>query len=135
MKTISRDITVRYDFWPDIDPLSMERETEMINRIGREEEYINRMEPGSPAQSVCIPFFVKGRDKPFFLHHDILVTSNLWKLFRKKMIRNMKRCEVCDSRNHLQIHHIKYSGFYEFFDEKNIMVLCRTCHSWVHGLI
>jgi hypothetical protein len=120
------------DFRPDVDPDSFECETECINRLGREEEYVNRVGSGDPPQFVCIPYFVKGHDKPFYLYHEALLRTDLWKTFRKKILSFVPSCESCGSSKRLEIHHIKYRGFYSFFDPGNVMVLCRICHAWIH---
>ena len=124
---------IRRDFWPDVDPDSIECETECINRLGREEEYMNGVGSGDPPQFVCIPYFVEGHDKPFYLYHEALLRSQLWHIFRKKIISTTPFCESCGSKKRLEIHHLTYRGFYSFFNPENVMVLCRSCHSWVHG--
>ena len=129
---LNRFVSIRRDFWPDINQDSLECETDCINRLGREEEYMNSVGSGDLPQFVCIPLFVKGHDKPFYLYHEALLRSPLWKTFRKKIIASSPFCESCGSGKRLLLHHIDYRGFYSFFDPKNVMVLCRSCHAWVH---
>lgn len=49
---------------------------------------------------------------------------------RKRILKNANnRCSSCDSNEGpFEVHHKKYS-----LDEKDLVVLCRTCHNRVHG--
>ena len=134
MKTFVRTVSVRKNFWPDLDQDSIEIETELINRLDREEEYMNRMEPDGPIRFGIFDYVAR-QEKGLY---GVLISSRLWKKFRKGIIRNVGECESCgyrDSLKLLQLHHVSYAGgFYRFFDPENVLVLCRDCHSWMHGI-
>lgn len=60
------------------------------------------------------------------------INSAAWKAKRgPALTRAEGRCQVCNSANHLDVHHRTYE---RFEDEKpgDLTVLCRTCHELFH---
>lgn len=60
-----------------------------------------------------------------------------WQLFRKMMLANRNcQCEFCGKtyRNTkwLDVHHM-YATNYENLDPSRFMVLCKTCHKFLHS--
>ncbi len=43
------------------------------------------------------------------------------------------RCQACDRTGELQVHHIKSRSHSEDDAERNLIVLCPQCHTWLHG--
>ena len=70
-------------------------------------------------------------------YKDYLETEH-WKNFRKKVYKSKrgKKCRVCGSTYHLNIHHRKYfrQNKSVLFNEKlgGIIVVCRECHLLWH---
>jgi hypothetical protein len=126
------------NFWPDLNPEDMELESECINRLDREEEYLNRGRQGASPSSGCIFYSAQLDNKSFESFTDrneYRRTSTLWKEFRKKQIRIIGECESCGRKGRqrdFSIHHIFYGDFYDYFNEKYVMCLCHKCHAWVH---
>lgn len=59
-----------------------------------------------------------------------------WQVFRKYIIANrLSTCELClkpyKDTSKLDVHH-KYDTDYTNLDEGRFLVLCRTCHKFVH---
>jgi len=60
--------------------------------------------------------------------------SKQWSNIRKMILMRAKwSCEKCDSMGHLDVHHLNYKTV---FNEslKDLVLLCRSCHSKQHGL-
>lgn len=60
-----------------------------------------------------------------------------WKFFRDFVfVVRGKKCEVCGSTKHLQIHHLHYNKncFAWEYNVKEVIVLCDQCHRKVHNL-
>lgn len=59
-----------------------------------------------------------------------------WLLFRKYMLASHNQtCDFCGKRykvtSKLDVHH-KYITNYENLDESRFMLLCKTCHTFLH---
>jgi len=54
------------------------------------------------------------------------------KLNRK--LGTKKRCAICASGEHLNIHHLSYLPDLTKVEQKDLRVLCRRCHSLTHEL-
>lgn len=63
--------------------------------------------------------------------NDALYNTQRWKVLRAKMLRKYKTCALCPATENLSVHHIvPPKGDEElFFDENNLIVLCRDCHN------
>lgn len=59
-----------------------------------------------------------------------------WFAFRKKVFSARGcACESCGSKEHLQVHHIKYRNYKYAWEYpiKDVRVLCRRCHAKEHN--
>lgn len=56
--------------------------------------------------------------------------SPSWRKVRKEFIKECDRCEVCETKKRLEVHHIKpYHLFPELeLELTNLITLCRRCH-------
>ena len=54
------------------------------------------------------------------------VKQNLFKLRGKK-------CEMCNSTDDIQVHHLHYDNIYMELPT-DLLVVCKTCHRDIHGL-
>lgn len=63
----------------------------------------------------------------------IAITDNQTKL-RRYTLTKQNRCYTCDSKENLELHHIKSQAEYpkEKYDPNNVVILCRECHKIVH---
>src|SRR5215469_4234657 len=73
------------------------------------------------------------------MHHpdpayEEFLFSKFWKrIAAKKKIRH-KRCQVCGSKQRLNVHHLVYRPNPYEVELCDLMVLCRLCHKRVHQL-
>lgn len=67
-------------------------------------------------------------------YEDYLKTDH-WRSFRLRAIkRAANKCQLCASTNRLEVHHNDYSRLGgELMTD--VVVLCRSCHSLVHGVL
>ena len=57
-----------------------------------------------------------------------------WQILRHRALGLAeRRCFYCGSGDHLDVHHLTYSRRGCELDE-DLIVLCRTCHAYEHGL-
>lgn len=68
-------------------------------------------------------------------HEDFRATPR-WQVFRKYMLASRNQtCEFCGKKykrtEFLDVHH-KYKTDYENLDESRFMLLCKTCHLFLH---
>ena len=49
-----------------------------------------------------------------------------------KIVEEQKHCQLCGSSNWLEIHHIYYRSQKGLTVEKNLIRLCKKCHTMVH---
>ena len=59
-----------------------------------------------------------------------------WQVFRKYMLASHNQtCDFCGKKykrtTNLDVHH-KYETNYENLDESRFMLLCKTCHTFIH---
>jgi hypothetical protein len=50
--------------------------------------------------------------------------------FRDEIIREKGKCEICSSKNRLELHHEEYTE-----DKGKVKVLCQSCHKKIHRKI
>lgn len=63
-------------------------------------------------------------------YHEYLL-SDKWKAKRKLMIGKFKTCQLCNSKDNLQVHHRTYKRLgYE--DMEDLTLLCKECHMKFH---
>ena len=62
----------------------------------------------------------------------VYLKSLHWRLFRTKMLwLTGGKCETCGSRRRLQVHHLNYKHLWNE-RTKDVKVLCKKCHDWIH---
>jgi 5-methylcytosine-specific restriction endonuclease McrA len=52
-----------------------------------------------------------------------------WQILR----RDSWRCQSCGAMSNLEVHHQQFRSHSGADSEKNLITLCATCHSSVHG--
>lgn len=71
-------------------------------------------------------------------YYNRQLKSKEWKNFRKEVFKiKGKKCEICNSTNHLNIHHPFYTkGKLAWeYNPSDMMVLCLDCHKKIHNII
>lgn len=61
-------------------------------------------------------------------YHEYLKTEAWAKLRKKAMQRAGFRCQLCNSKSHLQVHHRVYPKIYGTEKLNDLTTLCRDCH-------
>lgn len=51
-----------------------------------------------------------------------------YKMLREKMLKDIGKCQICNSKYDLQLHHISYKS-----NKDNLILLCRSCHRKKHN--
>lgn len=65
---------------------------------------------------------------------DYLSISPIWKELRKeKLEESFFRCQKCKAIHKLQVHHINYPEIWGEETADDLVVLCDSCHSKLHG--
>ena len=61
--------------------------------------------------------------------------SKEYRIWRIKVIRRDKVCQICGSRQSRQAHHMNSGSYFpdERYDIENGVTLCRHCHSQFHN--
>ena len=54
-------------------------------------------------------------------------------LYRQVLARDNWRCQVCGSRDNLQVHHQQLRSQQGSDEESNLITLCAGCHAQLHG--
>ena len=65
-------------------------------------------------------------------YKEYLLTSHWCKVRMKALALANNRCSICDRENHLEVHHVIYDNLWHEY-ANDIVVLCGTCHSLLHG--
>lgn len=65
------------------------------------------------------------------LNYNDYLQCELWKNKSKAFIKNAGRCDRCNSKKELNCHHLNYE-FLGNETEKDIVVLCKKCHLFIH---
>lgn len=71
---------------------------------------------------------------PYATYKDQLKDPR-WKAFREFILKVRGcECEVCESKNYLQVHHTQYHKDAKAWEYtcNDVMVLCRECHKKIH---
>ena len=55
------------------------------------------------------------------------------KLCRQVLARDNWRCQVCGSRNNLQVHHQQLRSQQGSDEDSNLITLCAECHAQLHA--
>jgi hypothetical protein len=65
-------------------------------------------------------------------YRNVYLRSEHWQALRRAKLRQCPRCYMCNSRQHIDVHHLSYANLgHEILPE--LMTLCRTCHQIEHG--
>ena len=65
--------------------------------------------------------------------YDEFLTSPEWKAIRSKVLeRAERRCQVCNSKKSIQIHHRVYKCEWGKENLNDLIALCSNCHSLFH---
>lgn len=69
-------------------------------------------------------------------YRKVYLQSEDWKSIRKlKLLKSKCKCALCGKRSpHNDIHHVLYKELY-FEDLRELRVLCRKCHDFVHKIM
>jgi len=60
--------------------------------------------------------------------------SKIWHEIRYQKLKSVLfRCEYCQSRKAVQVHHIQYGLWGKELPEQ-LLAICRPCHEFIHGL-
>jgi hypothetical protein len=71
--------------------------------------------------------------KPELGYYSYLKTSH-WAIVRRRaLIRAGHQCKGCETTHRLNVHHKTYERLWRE-EEKDVVVLCRDCHEFVHSL-
>jgi 5-methylcytosine-specific restriction endonuclease McrA len=54
-------------------------------------------------------------------------------LCQRVMERDSWRCQICGSRNNLQVHHQRRRSQQGSDEDSNLITLCAGCHEQLHG--
>lgn len=65
------------------------------------------------------------------VNYQRYIQSDKWKEKRAKIIEERKQCEMCDSAENLQVHHLTYKRLGNE-DDRDLMLLCQNCHQHIH---
>lgn len=83
-------------------------------------------------------FMHNRKPKPLYISpYEEQLKDYRWKAFRDFVfVARGKQCEMCGNKTYLQIHHPKYIHGRRAWEYNcnEVRVLCRDCHSKVHGL-
>ena len=66
--------------------------------------------------------------------YAVYLKSTWWVSFSKRIRDERKICEKCGIDKTLNVHHLTYANKGEEKDE-DVIVVCRTCHKLIHGII
>jgi hypothetical protein len=74
--------------------------------------------------------FTKRRAKKKKEYKNYIGSPN-WKITREKILSRTRICFTCRTPHNLDVHHLTYRSF-EREDIADLLVLCRSCHNFVH---
>lgn len=66
-----------------------------------------------------------------WFYREVYLKSEHWKELRQRKLSKVRRCEICRTKHCLDVHHLRYKGLYDVA-EKDLQVLCRSCHEKKH---
>lgn len=73
---------------------------------------------------------------PKHLSYQKQLATKQWKDFRKLVLSQRgKKCEMCGSKENIQIHHTHYITGRKAWEymPTDVLVLCKDCHGKIHG--
>ncbi len=60
----------------------------------------------------------------------------LYQRLRRRLLRERRKCEaqvVCRGGPSTEVHHLAGREGTRLIDERNLVVVCRECHEWIHS--
>lgn len=67
--------------------------------------------------------------------HQEFMKSPEWENIKKKLFKlRGKKCEICGSKKHIQVHHLTYKRFGGKERPEDLQILCGKHHMKVHGI-
>lgn len=67
-------------------------------------------------------------------YRSVYLKSEHWKHLKSSKLKESPFCESCGVKNHLEAHHIRYGSLYDILT-KDLLTLCRSCHTNLHEWI
>lgn len=64
---------------------------------------------------------------------DYMNLSPIWQKLRRKKLQLNPVCEFCKSAMNVQVHHLRYPEIWGEEEIEDLMTLCDSCHSNIHG--
>lgn len=83
-----------------------------------------------------IAFESSEEEEEFYLQRSMQYKDPRWTQKSNQIRCQRKKCEWCNSRDDLQVHHLRYFSnrkIWEYGDE-HLQVLCRSCHAREHHM-
>lgn len=66
-------------------------------------------------------------------YKTVYLTSQHWKSLRLKVLnRDKHTCQTCNTKQHLQVHHLTYERLFQE-DVSDLVTLCKGCHEATHA--
>lgn len=75
---------------------------------------------------------IKDFNKLKIIEYKRYLETDYWKGIRQKIKKKNNRCQLCSSRERLEIHHNNYDCLF-LETEDDLTVLCHRCHSKFHN--
>lgn len=72
----------------------------------------------------------KDRHTPEYIEY---LKSSEWRDKRKKVLSKCNHCRLCWTKKVLQIHHLHYKTLFNENLDKDVVVLCKFCHEFIHA--
>lgn len=86
--------------------------------------------------SDLIDFESSEEEEEFYLQRSMQYNDPRWTQKSNQIRLTRKKCERCNSRDDLQVHHLRYfpnRKIWEYGDE-HLQILCRSCHAKEHHM-
>lgn len=88
------------------------------------------------ARKVALRLAIENESETTHIDYREQLKDSSWKSFRRFVfdVRGRK-CEVCGSGEHLQVHHLKYRNVKAWeYTVNEVIVVCKDCHMKIHGI-
>lgn len=77
--------------------------------------------------------FKNDRGRRMILYTAYLVSDTWYRKRKEAMQRDGWKCQICESKKDLQVHHMSYEHLGEDEEINDLITLCRSCHEEVHA--
>ena len=75
---------------------------------------------------------IKNQKKKWFAKYRKYLLSDEWAQIRIDLFNHRgKQCELCLSKNKLEVHHLTYKNIFNE-EPEDLMILCKSCHKKQH---